>query len=280
MSRACGHCGFHDVGRGTTRTRRFRRGKRRKRGNPTHSSGRGRRLPVELQYTLACRSDWTRSTCVDPIRWLRLRVLSLERANPLALDPTQGRTMRVPRSLASRAVVAAASASFALSGIAAPALADGERDTPRTYVQTNLVSDVPGLAAHTDPNLRNPWGTSTGPGLPIWVSDNATGVTTLYDGQGNLKEVAANQPADHGPPARCQRTSQPGPVSTMISASRRTRNGARSTGMSRIASPNSFPRGGRGTSRCKCIRLTPGDGYPGRPWYGLRHVIDVLTNVR
>ena len=103
--------------------------------------------------------------------------------------------MRVPRSLASRAVVAAASASFALSGIAAPALADGERDTARTYVQTNLVSDVPGLAAHTDPNLRNPWGTSTGPGLPIWVSDNATGVTTLYDGQGNLKEVAANQPA-------------------------------------------------------------------------------------
>ena len=103
--------------------------------------------------------------------------------------------MRVPRSLASRAVVAAASASFALSGIAAPALADGERDTARTYVQTNLVSDIPGLAAHTDPNLRNPWGTSTGPGLPIWVSDNATGVTTLYDGQGNLKEVAANQPA-------------------------------------------------------------------------------------
>ena len=62
-------------------------------------------------------------------------------------------------------------------------------------MQTNLVSNVPGLAAHTDPNLRNPWGTSTGPGLPIWVSDNATGVTTLYDGQGNLKEVAANQPA-------------------------------------------------------------------------------------
>jgi uncharacterized protein (TIGR03118 family) len=41
------------------------------------------------------------------------------------------------------------------------------------------------LAAHTDPNLRNAWGTSTGPGLPIWVSDNASGVTTLYDGQGN-----------------------------------------------------------------------------------------------
>jgi len=93
--------------------------------------------------------------------------------------------MRVPRSLASRAVVAAASASFALSGIAGPALANGERDANRTYVQTNLVSNLPGLAAHMDPNLRNPWGTATGPGLPIWVSDNASGVTTLYDGTGS-----------------------------------------------------------------------------------------------
>ena len=83
---------------------------------------------------------------------------SIWSAVTLALDPTQGRTMRVPRSLASRAVVAAASASFALSGIAAPALADGERDTARTYVQTNLVSDVAGLAMFTDPQLINPWG--------------------------------------------------------------------------------------------------------------------------
>jgi uncharacterized protein (TIGR03118 family) len=60
-------------------------------------------------------------------------------------------------------------------------------------VQTNLVSDVPGLAAHTDPNLRNPWGTSTGPGLPIWVSDNAAGATTLYDGAGNPQPGTKNQ---------------------------------------------------------------------------------------
>jgi len=87
------------------------------------------------------------------------------------------------------------SAAFALSVVAAPVLAEGEQAGGRTYVQTNLVSDVPGLAAHTDPNLRNPWQTSTGPGLPIWVSDNASGVTTLYDGQGNLKEVSPNQPS-------------------------------------------------------------------------------------
>src|SRR5437870_11595123 len=93
------------------------------------------------------------------------------------------------------ALLVAPLAVVVFAGFAASARGEGGGIAGRSYVQANLVSDVPGLAAHTDPNLRNPWGTSTGPGLPIWVSDNATGVTTLYDGQGNLKEVAANQPA-------------------------------------------------------------------------------------
>ncbi|MDT4926499.1 MAG: hypothetical protein QOG01_4212 [Pseudonocardiales bacterium] len=72
----------------------------------------------------------------------------------------------------------------ALTGFASHAFASNSIHD-RAYQQTNLVSDIPGLAVHTDPNLRNAWGTSTGPGLPIWVSDNATGASTLYDGQGN-----------------------------------------------------------------------------------------------
>jgi uncharacterized protein (TIGR03118 family) len=52
------------------------------------------------------------------------------------------------------------------------------------YLQTNLVSDVPGLANFTDPNLVNPWGLAAGPAGPFWVSDSGTGVSTLYDGQG------------------------------------------------------------------------------------------------
>jgi uncharacterized protein (TIGR03118 family) len=51
-----------------------------------------------------------------------------------------------------------------------------------TYVQTNLVSDVPGRAQITDPNLVNAWGASYGPGTPLWVSDNGTNVSTLYSG--------------------------------------------------------------------------------------------------
>jgi uncharacterized protein (TIGR03118 family) len=65
----------------------------------------------------------------------------------------------------------------------------------RSYVQTNLVSDIPGLAAHTDPDLKNPWGTSVGPGSPIWVSDNHAGVTTLYDGSGSPQPRVVAIPA-------------------------------------------------------------------------------------
>jgi hypothetical protein len=37
------------------------------------------------------------------------------------------------------------------------------------YVQTNLVSDIDGLAEATDPHLVNPWGVSFRNGSPFWV---------------------------------------------------------------------------------------------------------------
>jgi uncharacterized protein (TIGR03118 family) len=89
-------------------------------------------------------------------------------------------------------VVLLAGSSLGLTGLAASASASNSIAS-RAYQQTNLVSDIPGLALHTDPNLRNSWGTSTGPGLPIWVSDNATGAATLYDGQGNPQTGPGNQ---------------------------------------------------------------------------------------
>jgi len=49
------------------------------------------------------------------------------------------------------------------------------------YSQTNLVSDIPGLGQITDPALRNPWGISHTAASPFWVSDQATGVSTLYN---------------------------------------------------------------------------------------------------
>jgi uncharacterized protein (TIGR03118 family) len=50
------------------------------------------------------------------------------------------------------------------------------------FVQTNLVSDIPGLAQTTDPNLVNAWGVSFRGASPLWVSDNGTGLSTLYTG--------------------------------------------------------------------------------------------------
>src|SRR6267378_4379405 len=52
------------------------------------------------------------------------------------------------------------------------------------YNQTNLVSDIPNLAAKTDPNLVNPWGLARSSGSPWWVADNGTAVSTLYNGSG------------------------------------------------------------------------------------------------
>jgi uncharacterized protein (TIGR03118 family) len=93
------------------------------------------------------------------------------------------------------AVLAAVSAAIVFSAIVTPASAGPGGKPARSYVQTNLVSDIPGLAAQTDPNLRNPWGTSVGPGSPIWVSDNHAGVTTLYDGAGNAQPLVVAIPA-------------------------------------------------------------------------------------
>src|SRR5262245_21977920 len=57
--------------------------------------------------------------------------------------------------------------------------------TTTTFIQTNLVSDVPGLARTTDSNLVNPWGMTLGTNSGLWVSDNGSGKATVYDGNGN-----------------------------------------------------------------------------------------------
>ena len=60
-------------------------------------------------------------------------------------------------------------------------------------VQTNLVSDLPGVAAVTDPNLVNPWGISESAGSPFWISDNNAGLATLYNVPGaNNTPVSIN----------------------------------------------------------------------------------------
>src|SRR5258705_12170787 len=62
------------------------------------------------------------------------------------------------------------------------------------YTQTNLVSNASGVAPVTDPQLINPWGISRGSGSPWWVSDNATGFSTLYNGAGTKQSIIVTIP--------------------------------------------------------------------------------------
>jgi len=68
-----------------------------------------------------------------------------------------------------------------------------------SFRQTNLVSDIPGLALSTDPNLKNPWGLSSSATSPIWVSDNNAGVSTLYRGDGSTVPLVVTIPAPDSP---------------------------------------------------------------------------------
>lgn len=57
------------------------------------------------------------------------------------------------------------------------------QSVPGTFDWKNLQSDIAGVADRTDPNLVNPWGLTINPvgnGNPFWVSDNGTGLSTLY----------------------------------------------------------------------------------------------------
>jgi uncharacterized protein (TIGR03118 family) len=57
--------------------------------------------------------------------------------------------------------------------------------------QFNLISDVPGVAQTTDTagQLVNPWGISFSPTGPFWISDNGSGLSTLYGGPPQIKQL-------------------------------------------------------------------------------------------
>jgi uncharacterized protein (TIGR03118 family) len=69
------------------------------------------------------------------------------------------------------------------------------------YLQVNLTSDGSVVAANTDPNLINPWGISYSSTSPFWVSDNGTGVSTLYNGAGQPFPVGSPLVVSIPPPA-------------------------------------------------------------------------------
>jgi uncharacterized protein (TIGR03118 family) len=79
------------------------------------------------------------------------------------------------------------------------------------YVQTNIVSDIQGMAPNFDPNLKNSWEISFTAGSPFWVSDEASNrngsqVSTLYGVNGTTgrfppSALIVNVPNQGNPPA-------------------------------------------------------------------------------
>jgi uncharacterized protein (TIGR03118 family) len=67
-----------------------------------------------------------------------------------------------------------------------------------TYSWTNFQSDIAGVAKHTDPNLVNPWGMAPSANGTIWVSDNGTGLSTLYGQDGTVVPLVVEIPAAAG----------------------------------------------------------------------------------
>src|SRR5438445_13383762 len=69
-----------------------------------------------------------------------------------------------------------------------------------TFTQTNLVSDVPGMARTTDANLVNPWGRALGTNSGLWVAENGTGMPESFDGSGRAVQGASTIPDPGGTP--------------------------------------------------------------------------------
>ena len=86
-------------------------------------------------------------------------------------------------------------ATLAIACAAVPAAyADGA-----TYTRHNLVSDGYVPADHVDPNLVNAWGIAFNPTGPVWVANNGTGTSTIYDGSGKAVPLVVKIPTPTGP---------------------------------------------------------------------------------
>jgi uncharacterized protein (TIGR03118 family) len=99
---------------------------------------------------------------------------------------------------------------IAVSIIAATTVrADAQQNA---YVITPLVSDQSDKAPIVDPNLKNAWGVAFTPAAsPFWIADNATGLSTLYDGAGNIQSLVVTIPCPPNPGqgSSCPQTAAP-----------------------------------------------------------------------
>jgi uncharacterized protein (TIGR03118 family) len=80
------------------------------------------------------------------------------------------------------------SSAYGGTGSSAPAPASA-------YSLSKLVSDGQVAASLTDPNLVNAWGIVFAPNAPVWVANNGTQTSTIYNGIGQTQLAAVSIPA-------------------------------------------------------------------------------------
>ncbi len=102
--------------------------------------------------------------------------------------------MRVPGRLRFLASLVALPLLLLLA-LPAAALAQSNAGSQGFYQQTNLVSDIAGVAKFTDSNLVNPWGLVHAPQSPWWVADNGN------NGHGVKVPLTVTIPPPGGSPA-------------------------------------------------------------------------------
>ena len=66
-----------------------------------------------------------------------------------------------------------------------------------SFTLASLVADQ-GVATTIDPNLVNPWGIAFGPTGLLWVSNNGTGTSTVYNGNGTKVPLTVTIPGANG----------------------------------------------------------------------------------
>lgn len=94
----------------------------------------------------------------------------------------------------------------------------GQTTGKNVYIQRNLVSDIPGFADVTDPNLVNPWGVAITATSPFWVTNHEKGNTTLYNGSGAIQGngLVVTIPSRPGGPSPSTPTGQVANTSTVF----------------------------------------------------------------
>lgn len=66
------------------------------------------------------------------------------------------------------------------------------------FLAVNIVADTAGSATHTDANLVNAWGIAFNPTGYVWVANNGSSTSTLYDGNGVAQPLVVAIPAGTG----------------------------------------------------------------------------------